>query len=194
MSRGSQQGPIWLWGLLLALVLILLSTRGHVIPKDTALQQQFAPQPTVPGATPQPQPQFDLERLPPEVIQAGKELWQGLQGGERVPALTPAAQTARLRVDIYDIQRQRGTVQVRGQVTNNSSAPVQVPLSAFALRDSSGATYTATDGTTVQLAPGENTPLDLNVPLPDGRGLLLILNFPPDPLVEQVLLVPPGNQ
>lgn len=195
MFKGSQPGPIWIWGILLALLLILLSTRGRFTPDETALQQQFAPQPTIPGATPAPaQPPFNLEELSPGVAQTIQDLWQGLAGGGAVPALTPVAESGRLRVEINAIQRQGDTVTLRGQVTNISSTEVAVPLSAFMLRDTGGASYTAAAGRTVQLAPGESTPLDLDVPLPEDRGLVLTLNYPPDPAVEQILLVNPHTE
>jgi hypothetical protein len=195
MFKGSQPGPIWIWGILLALLLILLSTRGRFTPEESALQQQFAPQPTVPGATPAPAlPQFDLEGVSPGVAETVQDLWQGLAGGGQMPALTPMAENKRLRVEVNAIQRQGNTVQLRGQITNISSAEVAVPLSAFILRDTRGTSYTAAAGRTVQLAPGESTPLDLTVPLPEDRGLTLMLNLPPDPAVEQILLVNPHTE
>ncbi len=180
---------------MLALLLILLSTRGRFTPEETALQQQFAPQPTVPGATSAPAlPQFDLKGVSPGVAETVQDLWQGLAGGGEIPALTPVAENERLRIEVNAIQRQGDTVQLRGQITNISSVEVAVPLSAFILRDTSGTSYTAAAGRTVQLVPGESTPLDLTVPLPEDRGLTLMLNLPPDPAVEQILLVNPHTE
>ena len=70
-----------------------------------------------------------------------------------------------------------------------STTDVEIPIDAIELRDNIGATYVAGGPNSVRLAPGESTPLDLTVPLPEGRGLLLTLTLPPDPPVTQVLLV-----
>ena len=56
-------------------------------------------------------------------------------------------------------------------------------------RDSAGVGYSTGGSAAVTLAAGQTTTLDLGVPLPDGRGLTLILTIPPDPPLEQVLVV-----
>ncbi|HJZ50100.1 MAG TPA: hypothetical protein VKE41_23165, partial [Roseiflexaceae bacterium] len=58
-----------------------------------------------------------------------------------------------------------------------------------AFRDSAGVTYSTSGSAAVTLAPGQSTTLDLGVPLPDGRGLTLVLTIPPDAALEQVLVV-----
>jgi len=65
---------------------------------------------------------------------------------------------------------------------------LELPIDAFVFRDSAGVTYAASGrGTTLQ--PGQSTTLDLTVPLPEGRGLTLVVTVPPDPPIEQILVV-----
>jgi hypothetical protein len=50
-------------------------------------------------------------------------------------------------------------------------------------------TYATTGSAPTTLAPGQSTPFELGVPLPAERGLALILTLPPDPPLEQTLVV-----
>jgi hypothetical protein len=109
-------------------------------------------------------------------------------GGQAIPALTPVASGPRLRVEVREVRRVSDQVKVSGAVTNISSAPLEIGVRAFAFRDSAGVTYAASGaGTTLQ--PGQSTALDLAVPLPAGRGLTLLVVLPPDPPLEQVLVL-----
>jgi hypothetical protein len=94
-----------------------------------------------------------------------------------------------VRVEVRELRPSGGGLKVIGTVTNIAAADVQVPISAFELRDSAGASYIAGGGASATLRPGESTPLELTVPLPKGRGLMLITRLPPDPPAEQKLLV-----
>jgi len=80
-------------------------------------------------------------------------------------------------------------VQIKGSVVNLSAAALTIPSGAFAFRDSAGVSYSTGGSAEVTLEAGQSTTLDLGVPLPDGRGLTLILTIPPDPPLEQVLVV-----
>ena len=112
----------------------------------------------------------------------------GVWLGQAIPALTPVASGPRLRVEVREVRRVGDQVKVSGAVTNISSAPLEIGVRAFAFRDSAGVTYAASGaGTTLQ--PGQSTALDLAVPLPAGRGLTLLVALPPDPPLEQVLVV-----
>lgn len=190
VSNPRNLGPFWLWGILLALVLIGISTRSRLPPDNVALQQHFARQPTAALPLPGIQlPKLDIGHVPPEVRQAVESVQQQLGLGQSVPALTPVAQSPRVRVEIATLQQHADGLQIVGEVMNISSTEIDVPISAFELRDNLGATYVAGGGASVRLAPGERTPLDLTVPVPEGRGVLLTLTLPPDPPVTQVLLV-----
>lgn len=189
MFNDSKRQPAWIWGVLLALVLIIISVRGRSIPNDAALKQRFESQPTTSLAPGIDMPDLNLDRLPSEAQQAVRKAQEALGQGQGAPALTPVAQSARLRVEVHQMQQHPDGVQVLGRVTNISDAALEVPVSAFELHDSAGGVYVAEGGANVQLNPGASTPLDLTVPLPAERGLMLTLVFPPDPPVEQVLLL-----
>ncbi len=187
MLRDTRQRiPGWIWGLALGLGLILLSTRGRFIANETALQRQFAAQPAAAGIT---LPRLDMGDLAPNIQRLADEAQHIMRRGQPVAALTPVAQNQRVRVEVLHIRRGAAGVQIQGQVTNVGPAVVTVPIHAFELKDNTGTSYTSADTASVQLGPGESTSLDLTVPLPEGRGLRLTVNLPPDPPLEQVLLV-----
>jgi hypothetical protein len=183
--------PAWLGGLLLALVLILISSRAGGV-YNRALSQRFVPQPTdpnAPTAAPFQLPRVDLPSLPPAVRDTFSQLRDRFAGGAAIPALTPVASGPRVRVEVKEIQRDGDRVQVRGSVTNISDAPITVPPGAFTFRDSAGITYATTGNRNTTLQPGQTTTLDLGLPLPAGRGLTLVVLLPPDPPLLQVLVV-----
>lgn len=192
-SRSRQDLPIWIWGALIGLLLIGLSTRGSFSPNNQALSQHFAAQPTPTGLDPGfSLPQLDLTGLPPGLQDAARRLRDQLGLGQPGTPLEPTAITPRLRIEVRELAPSEGGLIVRGEVSNISQADVQVPISAFELRDSAGASYIAGGGASATLRPGESTPLELTVPLPPGRGLLLVTNFPPDAPAEQRLLAAGG--
>jgi hypothetical protein len=186
-----QQGiPIWFWGVLVAVILIVISAQGRLRPGNAALSQVFAAQPPPTGPLPSLSlPQLDLSSLPEELQSAASDLWRQLGLGQSVSPVAPSARSARLQITIREIKRTSDGIQVLGEVSNISTSEVTVPISAFELKDNTGASYIAGGGGSALLRPGESTPLDLTVPLPEGRGLLLLTNLPPDPPMEQVLLV-----
>jgi hypothetical protein len=186
--------PIWFWGVLVATILIIISAQGRWQPGNPALAQVFAAQPPAAGQPPTISlPQLDLGNLPVDLQAAAGDLWRQLGLGQNVRPVVPSVRSARLQVEISELRRIDAGLQVLGKVTNISTYEVTVPISAFELKDNTGASYVAGGGGSARLGPGESTPLDLTVPLPEGRGLLLITNLPPDPIVEQVLLVKEGD-
>jgi hypothetical protein len=179
--------PAWIGGILLALVLIVISTRGGGV-NSAVLIRRFTPDPNAPTSAPLQLPKIDLGRLPEGVRQTVASLRDRFAGGEAVPALTPVASGARLRVEVRQVERSGEHVQVSGSVSNIGGTALELPIDAFVFRDSAGVTYAASGrGTTLQ--PGQSTTLDLTVPLPQGRGLTLIVTVPPDPPMEQILVV-----
>ncbi|NJN16532.1 MAG: hypothetical protein HC822_09780 [Oscillochloris sp.] len=190
MDNLSRRGlPIWFWGALVALLLIVLSARDNNGVQNEALSQYFAAQPTPAGITADIDlPQLDMSNLSPALREAAADLRRTIGLGESGSPLEPSATTPRLRIEIAEIAPGEGGLVVRGTVTNISTEPVNVPISAFELRDSAGGSYVAGGGASANLQPGDNTPLELTVPLPPGRGLLLVTNLPPDPPAEQRLL------
>jgi len=184
--------PMWIGGILLALVLILLSNGGNSGPVNPALIGRFAPRPADPSeptAQPFQLPQVHLPSLPPAVQDTLIKLRDRFAGGGAIPALTPVASGARVKVNVGEVRRVGDQVQIKGSVSNTSDAPLTIPPGAFAFRDSAGVSYSTGGSAAVTLAIGQSTALDLGVPLPNGRGLTLILALPPDPPLEQVLVV-----
>jgi hypothetical protein len=191
MNDRPQGIPLWFWGALVGLLLVALSSRGHLLaPENPALSQYFAAQPTPVGYDPSfGLPQLDIGTLPAELQAAARDLLGTLNAGGAGRPVEPVVESQRLRIEVQELRQVDGGLQIKGQVTNTSASEVQVPISAFELRDSAGASYVAGGGASAPLKPGASTPLELTVPLPPGRGLLLITTLPPDPAVEQRLIV-----
>ncbi|MGQ9481550.1 hypothetical protein [Chloroflexus sp.] len=179
--------PFWMIGILGALLLIGMSIFLQQN-RTVALIDQFARQPT--PALPLPAlPQLEIQSLSPDAQEAARQLWQQIMAGNRSQAVDPVASNQQLRVVIDGIEPVPNGVRIRGMVTNLTDGNLQVPISAFELRDSAGESYRAPGTTIANLSPGASTPLELSVPLPNGRGLLLITHLPPDPPLEQRLLI-----
>ena len=172
-------------GVLIAVVLILISSQGR-FGGNPDLEQVFALQPT-PELPDLSLPDFDRETLPPEVQAAADLVGEQLGMGGGVKPVQASARSARLEIQITELRQVEGGIRVAGVVRNISSGEIVVPIDAFELRDTEGASYVAGGGGSATLRSGESTPLDLTVPLPAGRGLMLITRFNPDPPVEQVL-------
>lgn len=191
MNERSNGMPIWVWGAIAGVLLIVISSRTHLLsPENPSLSQYFAAQPTPEGYDPSFElPQLEIAGLPAELQTRAGEILSTLASGDAARPIEPAVESARLRIEVREVQRVEGGMKVVGEVTNISQGDVQVPISAFELRDSTGASYVAGGGASATLKPGESTPLELTVPLPEGRGLLLVTNLPPDPPVEQRLIV-----
>lgn len=190
MEERSRGIPIWLWGALVAALLIIVSTRGRLSPGNEALRQVFAAQPPPAGIDPGAVlPQFDLAALPADLQQTARDLLATLGAGGVGRPVQPAVETPRLRVEVRELRPSDEGLQVIGEVTNISQGDLAVPISAFELRDSAGGSYVAGGGASATLGPRESTPLELTVPLPEGRGLILVTNLPPDQPVEQKLIV-----
>jgi hypothetical protein len=179
--------PIWVGGILLGILLILLSTRGGDL-NSMALERRFAPDPNAPKPAPFQLPQVSLPSLPAGMQQTLIDLRDRFALGQAIPALTPVASGPRVRIEVGEIKRNGEQVKISGTVTNISNAPLEIGLSAFSFRDSVGVSYAAS-GASTTLRPGQSTALDLALPLPQSRGLTLVITLPPDPPIEQVLMV-----
>lgn len=179
--------PFWAIGLLGAIFLIGISIFMQQS-RSAALIEQFARQPT--PALPVPAlPQLEVQNLAPEAQAAARAIWQQIATGNRSQPIDPVASSQRVRVAIDVIEPTADGVRIKGTVTNLTNADLLVPISAFELRDSTGESYRSPSSTMANLPPGGSTPLELSVPLPEGRGLLLITHLPPDPPIEQRLLI-----
>ncbi len=185
---------MWLGGILLALVLIVISTRAGSGFNNAALSQRFIPRPTDPNAPTSESfqlPQVNLPSLPPALQQQITSLRDRLIGGQAVPALTPIASGPRARVEVTQIKRSGDHVQISGSITNITSAALTIPPGAFTFRDSRGITYATTTSGGTTLQANQSTSFDLGVPVDAAHGLTLILTLPPDAPLQQTLLVEP---
>ena len=187
-----KQVPFWLFGVLIALVLILIGNQIGSQPNNVELSRAFAPVPTDPNAPTAPSiefPEVSLPELPPEVQQGVADLRDRLAGGETIPALTPVASSNQLEIDITQIRREGEQVHIQGRVSNIASSSVNIPATAFSFRDSAGTTYGLNGNTITTLEPDQATDIDLSVPLPPDLGLTLIVAVPPDPPIQQILII-----
>src|SRR5512145_2559579 len=128
MDSNRNNFPIWIGGILLALVLILLSTRSGGV-GNPALTQRFVPRPTdpnAPTAEPFKLPQVYLPSLPPDAQRTLIQLRDRLAGGETIPALTPVVSGPRIRVEVSEVKRSAERVMVHGTVTNIADRPVAI--------------------------------------------------------------------
>lgn len=183
--------PVWVWGVVAALALILLTNSGGLFGENDALKQRFAPQPTAVGAEQTAAAAPGWAQLPAAVQEVVRQAQERLGQGQSAPVLTPVAQGPRLKVGVREVRPTDSGVQIVGEVTNISPNDLDVPISAFQFRDSDGNLFASSATATTRLAAGASTPLELGVPLAPGRGLTLIVDFNPDPPVEQVLIVAP---
>lgn len=175
-------------GILLALAVIWL-VHQQTQQADMALQATFAQQAalrdteialnkTVTALTPRAEmPQIsldDVKRLVPSAVSS----LPNLVGGTPTPEPIANGTTARTRIDVLELapmlDGSQGVI-VRGTVTNTSQDEITVPISAFSLRDSTGATFTVDTGAQAVLKPNEYTPLELTVPVRNERGLVLVV-------------------
>lgn len=187
MHDNSPPIPFWAIGILGAIALIgisILMQQSRVV----ALADYFARQPT--PALPLPAlPQLDVQNLAPDAQGAARAIWQQIAAGNRSQPIDPVVSSQRVRVVIDGLEPTADGIRIKGTVTNLTNADLLVPISAFELRDSAGESYRSPSSTMANLPPGGSTPLELSVPLPEGRGLLLITHLPPDPPIEQRLLI-----
>src|SRR5262245_24382960 len=187
MRNNRSMLPAWFGGILLGLLLILISTQGGGV-NSAALVRRFAPDPNAPPPASFQLPQVNLPSLPEGMQRTLIGLRDRLAGGQAIPALTPVASGPRVRIEVREIKRSGEQVKVSGTVSNISNAPLEIGLSAFSFRDSAGVPYAAS-GASTTLRPGQSTALDLALPLPEHRGFTLVVTLPPDPPIEQVLVV-----
>jgi hypothetical protein len=190
MRQQESASPFLLGGLLLALVLI--GTFLFNPPNQSVLSRTFtaqAPDPRQPTLAPFELPQVSLPELPADAQATIAEMKEKLAKGQAIPALTPEATGTNLQVSIRDVRRNGQQIGVRGSVKNIGNEAIDITPGAFVFRDSLGVTYSTEGSGATTLQPGQQTPFDLTVPLPDGRGLTLIVDIPPYAPLEQILVV-----
>jgi hypothetical protein len=190
MRQQESASPFLLGGILLALVLI--GTFLFNPPNQSVLSRTFtaqAPDPSQPTLAPFELPQVSLPELPADAQATIADMKEKLAKGQAIPALTPEAIGTNLQVNIRDVRRNGQQIGVRGSVKNIGNEAIDITPGAFVFRDSLGVTYSTEGSGATTLQPGMQTPFDLTVPLPDGRGLTLIVDIPPYAPLEQILVV-----
>jgi hypothetical protein len=182
--------PAWLYGVLAGLLLIIV-VRSCLGSPEGSLRGQLAPRPGDPAVADLPLPDVSLDALPQSVRNAQATALALLGNGEAVPALTPTAEGAGLRVRIDALRRTDTGVQVTGELVNTGSAPRSVPPEALLFRDSAGQLY-AISGPSAEVGPNAGVAIDMTVPVAADSGLTLIVDLPPDPPLQLVLLAAQG--
>ncbi len=191
MRQSDSALPFILAGLLLA-VLFIGSSFFASPPNLRVLQPRFLPQtpdPSGPTDVPFELPQIPQPSLPPDVQSKLKGLQDRLSGGQAIPALTPIVQEQGIQIEVRELRREGEAIQVRGSIKNTGTSKLTIPPDAFVFRDSAGVRYGTQGANGATLNPGEHVEFDLGVPLPEGRGLSLILSVPPAPPIQQILFV-----
>jgi len=193
----------------LAALIIIWMVHQQTQQANTALQATFAQQAalkqteislskTVTALTPQPEmPQIgldDLQRLMPTALAGLPNIPSTFTAGP-TPIVTGTVGGLLVEVlELAPLPDGGQGVMVVGRVSNIGQAEMTVPISAFELIDTAGASYAA-DGAQAVLKPNEFTPLELRVPLPPERGLKMRVSLPNAEPLEMELrdeTLPPG--
>jgi hypothetical protein len=180
------QGPSWLVAIVIfAVLLIAVQMFRDRAPGTSALQEQFAAQPTPAGLSP-----IELPPLPEDIAGIARTALERLRAGAAAPALTPVAQSERLRVEIAGMEQVEAGLQITGSITNAGTDPLPVSLGAFQFTDGTGTTYAAQSDAATTLAPGQRAPLDLTLPIQHPDQLTLRVQLEAETPIEMVLLQP----
>jgi hypothetical protein len=169
-------------GLLIALQLF----RGGM-PSARPLEQQFAASPPAPGAG-----RLVLPPLPSSVADLARTAAARIGAGSRAAALTPVAESSRLRVEISGINAANGGLHITGYAFNTGAEPLVLSLADFRFTDGSGMVYAAENDAGSTLQPGQRVPLDLQLPIADSRQLILDVELTGEPPLRMVLLQDPN--
>ncbi|MFQ3630898.1 hypothetical protein [Roseiflexus sp.] len=176
-------------GVLIALALIVIGGGMNSGFGSPQLSRRFAAQPPVPGDLALNLPRIEAPQAPPDLLRILDDVHKRLSGGQAATALTPTVAGPRIEVRVDDLRRTGDQIVVRGSVRNAGDREVTIPPGAFTFRDSRGVRYATGSSGSATLAPGATTDFEFTVPLPTERGLTLIVDLPPDPPLEQTLLL-----
>lgn len=187
----NEQRPTLLFVALGVLIALALITIGGMNNRSgmTELTRRFAAQSPAPNDLALDLPRIEAPQAPPDLLRALDDLHKRLSGGQVAPALTPTVAGPRIEVRVSDLRRNGDQMVVRGSVRNPGDREVTIPPGAFTFRDSRGIRYATASSGGGALAPGATTDFEFTVPVPKGRGLTLIVDLPPDPPLEQVLVL-----
>jgi hypothetical protein len=177
--HSSRGGPSWVLALVIfvALVLLMRFVGGQ---QQGRLVEQFAP--TSGGGS------IQLPPVPTEVIAFARTATARIMGGFATRPLAQEAGNGSLHVRIDELQPVDGGLRISGSVANIGAAPLDVSLDAFRFTDAAGTVYAAPAGTSASLAPGQNAPLEITLPVQNPAQLKLDVALPDQPPLELVLL------
>ncbi len=173
--------------LIFAVLLIALQLFRGRVPPSRPLEQQFAAGPPRPGTG-----RLVLPPLPSSVAGLARTAAARISTGDRAVALTPVAESSRLRVEIAGIRAAEGGLRITGYATNTSAEALTLSLGAFRFTDGSGMVYASEIDTGTILQSGQRVPLDLLLPITDPRQLILDLGLEGETPLRMVLLQEPS--
>ena len=187
-GHNRSQGPSWVVAIVIFLLLLLLLQldRGGA-GAGRPLQQQFAASPPRAGTG-----RLVLPPLPSSVAGLARTAAARISSGGRAVALTPVAESSRLRVEITGIRAAEGGLRITGYATNTSAEALTLSLGAFRFTDGSGMVYASENDTGTSLQPGQRLPLDLLLPIAEPRQLILDLELAREAPLRMVLLQEPS--
>ncbi len=187
-GHNRSQGPSWVVAIVIFLLLLLLLQLGRGgAGAGRPLQQQFAASPPRAGTG-----RLVLPPLPSSVAGLARTAAARISTGDRAVALTPVAESSRLRVEITGIRAAEGGLRITGYATNTSAEALTLSLGAFRFTDGSGMVYASETDTGTSLQSGQRVPLDLLLPIAEPRQLILDLELAGEAPLRMVLLQEPS--
>ena len=188
-GHNRSQGPSWVVAIVIFLLLVLLLQLGRGgMGAGRPLQQQFAASPPRAGTG-----RLVLPPLPSSVAGLARTAAARISSGGRAVALTPVAESSRLRVEITGIRAAEGGLRITGYATNTSAEALTLSLGAFRFTDGSGMVYASETDTATSLQSGQRVPRDLLLPIAEPRQLILDLELAGEAPLRMVLLQEPSD-
>jgi hypothetical protein len=174
--------PSILLALVIFVVLVLLVQQVSQRQTTRPLQEHFA------ASSPASDEELQFPPVPTQLVPLVQTTTALISGGQAAPALTPVAQTDTLRIEIDQIASEEEGLRITGNVINISPNPVDVSLDAFRFIDADNGVYVSSGSPTTTLQPGQQAPIDLQLPITDPTGLQLEITLPDQPPIEMILL------
>jgi hypothetical protein len=194
---GELRGPVALYGVLGALLLILVASFLGGGVQSQVLTKRFTPDPNAPKVAPFEIPKLDIPGIPPlpdnlgSTLGSVKDRFSGQQPSAPVDSTsssgtqpsTTGTSGVRVKIDIDSVGRDGSLIVVKGRLTNIAQGNIVIPVEAFVFIDTSGERYLA-KGPPTTLQPNQYTTIDLSIPVKEGYGLKLDFQLPPDPTIS----------
>jgi len=178
--RSAGGGPSWALAIVIFVVLIVV-VRIVGGQQPGRLQEHFTPAPGSGGGV-------QLPPVPTEVVAFARTATARIFGGLATRPLAQEADNGSLRVRIDELRPVDAGLRITGTVANIGAAPLDVSLEAFRFTDANGTVYAAPAGTAASIAPGQDAPLEITLPVQNPAQLKLDVALPSLPPLELVLL------